>query len=285
MNSLTTQLNDREKIENLIEQHIEAIKSQDIQKAVANYSDDLLMFDVVGELSSVTVQGVKERLTTWFATMQQLTDYESRIINIAADNNVAYCNTFNHIVAITKDGGQLDMWWRETLGCKKHNGQWVIATAHSSVPFDVQTGKASTSLKPSDYVTKQQFSNTNIDLANLVKNIFYAYETKDKSACEKMLTDDFTFTSPNNDDHISKDAYFERCWPFSEQNPVFEFEKIVVSGEDVFVVYNCVIKTNKKFRNTELVKFEKDRIKAVEVYFGNTNQKQITAGPTANANN
>jgi len=273
MNSLTIQPNDRNKIESLIKQRIEAIKSQDIEKAVANYSDDLLMFDVVGELSSVSVQAVKERLTTWFATMQKLIDYESRIINIAADNNVAYCNTFNHIVAITKNGGQLDMWWRETLGCKKHNDKWVIAAAHSSVPFDVQSGKASTNLKPSDDFTKEQFNNTTIDLSNLVKNIFHAYETKDKSACEKMLTDDFTFTSPNNDDHISKDAYFERCWSFSEQNPVYEFEKIVVSGEDVFVLYNCVTKTNKKFRNTELFKFEKDKIKAVEVYFGDTIQK------------
>ena len=59
-------------------------------------------------------------------------------------------------------------------------------------------------------------------------------------------------------------------WPFSEQNPVYEFEKIAVSGNDVFVVYNCKTKIGKKFRNTEFFKFEKDKIKAVEVYFGNT---------------
>ncbi|MEO6838546.1 MAG: nuclear transport factor 2 family protein [Ginsengibacter sp.] len=104
----------------------------------------------------------------------------------------------------------------------------------------------------------------------MVKNIFNAYEKKDKPACETILTDDFTFTSPNNDDHISKDIYFERCWSFSAQNPAYEFEEIVVSGNDVFVLYNCKIRTGKEFRNTELFKFERDKIKAIEVSFGKT---------------
>ncbi|MEO7044611.1 MAG: nuclear transport factor 2 family protein [Ferruginibacter sp.] len=102
----------------------------------------------------------------------------------------------------------------------------------------------------------------------MVKNIFRAYETKDKSGCEEMLTDDFSFTSPNNDDHINQDSYFERCWPFIEQYPIYEFEKIVVSGFEVFVTYNCETKIGKKFRNTELFKFNQDKIKEIEVYFG-----------------
>ncbi len=227
------------------------------------------MFDVVGELSANGAKSAKERLKTWFGTMQMLKDFEVRFIDIAVNNKIAYCNTFNHIVAIIQDGKDLNMWWRETLSLQKLNDKWFIFCAHSSVPFDALSGKASTGLKPSDDL-KMKRDGSNIDLADLVKNIFHAYEEKDRPACEKMLTDDFTFTSPNNDDHISKGTYFERCWSFSAQNPVYEFEKIFVSGNEVFVLYNCKIKTGKQFRNTELFKFEKDKIKAIEVYFGNT---------------
>ena len=268
MKTHTNQPSDYDKIDSLIKHRIEAIKSQDIQKVFSNYSDDLLMFDVVGELAVTGVQAAKERLKTWFGTMQKLVDYEIRIIDISVDNHVAYCNNFNRIVAITKDGKDLNMWWRETLGLQKRNEKWFIFSVHSSVPFDGQSGKASTGLKPSDDFKIKSY-NSNIDLANLVKNIYHAYETKDKSACGKMLTEDFTFTSPNNDDHINKDAYFEKCWPFNEQNPVFEFEKIAVDGNDVFVLYNCKTKTGKQFRNIEFFKFHEDKIKAVEVYFGN----------------
>lgn len=116
--------------------------------AVATYRKELLMFDVIGELSATGVEAAKHRLTEWFSTMQELVDYEVNIIDLTAGTDVAFCNTFNHIIAIKRDGGQLDMWWRETLGWKKQDDEWHIASAHSSVPFDGQSGKASIDLKP-----------------------------------------------------------------------------------------------------------------------------------------
>ena len=269
MTTHTSQPSDQDKISTLIKNRTDAIKSQNIKAVFSNYSDELLMFDVVDELAVTGVQAAEERLKKWFDTIQKLVDYETRIIQITVDDHMAFCNNFNRIVAITKDRKDLDMWWRETLGLQKENGEWFIFSAHSSVPFEGQSGKASTGLKPLVDL-RTESNNGNSNLANLSTSIFHAYETKDRSACEKILAGDFTFTSPNNDDHISKDAYFERCWPFSERNPVYEFEKIVVDGNDTVVVYTCKTKTGKKFKNIELFKFEKDKIKAIEVFFGNT---------------
>jgi ketosteroid isomerase-like protein len=55
---------------------------------------------------------------------------------------------FNHIQTQVKTGVPLDMYWRETLGWAKKRGQWKIVHAHSSVPFDAGSGKASIGLKP-----------------------------------------------------------------------------------------------------------------------------------------
>ena len=45
---------------------------------------------------------------------------------------------------------------------------------------------------------------------------YNAYVTKDRSALERLIADDFHFTSPL-DNRISRATYFERCWPNSER--------------------------------------------------------------------
>jgi len=47
-----------------------------------------------------------------------------------------------------------------------------------------------------------------------------AYVTKDRSAIEPLIADDFHFTSPL-DNRINRATYFERCWPNSERTEGF----------------------------------------------------------------
>lgn len=260
---LMNTLNDRAAIEAMTQRRIDAIKAQDIEKALIGYSKKLIMFDVVGELSGTGDQSATDRLKIWFGTMEKLTDFEICIIDINVGQDVAYCNTFNHIVAIKKDGAELNMWWRETLGLKKIGGEWLVCTAHSSVPFDPQSGQASTGLKPASIHIEEPPT----DLSELVKSIFRAYETMDLSACENLLADNFTFTSPH-DYRISKQMYLQKCWPFSEEKPVYQLEQVMVSGNEVIVLYTCETKSLKKFKNTEYFRFENEKIRSVEVYFG-----------------
>jgi hypothetical protein len=51
-------------------------------------------------------------------------------------------------------------------------------------------------------------------LAEVIRTYLKAYETKDRSALESTMSDDFTFTSPY-DDHIDRATYLKRCWPNS----------------------------------------------------------------------
>jgi hypothetical protein len=47
--------------------------------------------------------------------------------------------------------------------------------------------------------------------------VFFRLKTEDRDALEELLAEDFIFTSPNDDDHISKDEYWKKCWPGSEK--------------------------------------------------------------------
>lgn len=104
-------------------------------------------------------------------------------------------------------------------------------------------------------------------LTNVVRAYFGAYESENREVVETLLTDDFTFTSPN-DDGIDKATYFERCWPNRDPSRDQKIESILIEGEKAFVTYRCDIQGGKSFRNTEFLTFSGDRIASVDVYFG-----------------
>ena len=109
--------------------------------------------------------------------------------------------------------------------------------------------------------------------SDIIRAIFAAYRANDRNAVEAVLTDDFRFTSPY-DDALDKVSYFERCWDtgWIEQQDI---EKIFVEGDEAFVTYRCVARGGKSFRNTEFFRFEGDRVKGIEVYFGATHQNGV----------
>ena len=78
-----------------------------------------------------------------------------------------------------------------------------------------------------------------VDKADRVRAIFAAYLAGDRRLVEAAFADDFRFTSPY-DDNIEKATYFERCWSGSDWIERHELERIVVSGDEVFVTYRCV---------------------------------------------
>lgn len=102
-----------------------------------------------------------------------------------------------------------------------------------------------------------------------VRKWYAAWEQKDWKPVDVMLTDDFTFTSANNDDHISKSTFKTRCW----QSQIgfidhFDLKKVFGSGDEVLVLYDCHTKNGKTFRNVEYLRLRGDQVSAIECYFG-----------------
>jgi ketosteroid isomerase-like protein len=104
-------------------------------------------------------------------------------------------------------------------------------------------------------------------LSEVVRAYFGAYESENRPVAERLLADNFTFTSPN-DDAIDRATYFERCWPQDEPARDHTIEKIVVDGDRAFVTYCCSTGPGQRYRNTEFFTFSGERIASVDVYFG-----------------
>jgi ketosteroid isomerase-like protein len=101
----------------------------------------------------------------------------------------------------------------------------------------------------------------------VARDCYGAYVSGDRRVVEESLTDDFVFYSPP-DPGIDRTAYFERCWPNSELIESFEFKRLVEIGDEVLVTYESTKTDGQRFRNTEILGFDGDRIRRTEVYFG-----------------
>jgi len=101
----------------------------------------------------------------------------------------------------------------------------------------------------------------------IAKAIFAAYADKDRCAAERLLADDFRFTSPL-DNRIDRKQYFEICWPNSKNVSSFDFKHVVEDGPRVFVTYEAASTSGRRFRNIEALTIRDGRITDVEVYFG-----------------
>jgi ketosteroid isomerase-like protein len=106
-----------------------------------------------------------------------------------------------------------------------------------------------------------------MNLIEIAKGYYRAYERYDRSFMEEHLAADFTFTSPF-DDHIDRAAYFERCWPKAGSFKYFDIKTIVVDGNECCVVYEAESRAGQRIRNTELLGIADGRVHSVEVFFG-----------------
>ncbi|WP_367873637.1 nuclear transport factor 2 family protein [Luteolibacter sp. Populi] len=111
---------------------------------------------------------------------------------------------------------------------------------------------------------------------DLARACFTAYDSRDREAMEHLLADDFTFSSPL-DDRISRDRYFERCWPNDTGKQQRHILRTFAEGNEVFVTYECSRSDGSRFRNTEFFRIQDDRIKHVDVYFGSDDPSKVSA--------
>lgn len=99
-----------------------------------------------------------------------------------------------------------------------------------------------------------------------VKAALKAYVDKDRSAIERLIAEDYSFTSPI-DNGLDRQSHFAQCWPNSEVLVEMTLVAGSEDGETAWIVYEAATE-RKRFRNVELHAVRAGRIVRTEVYFG-----------------
>jgi len=106
------------------------------------------------------------------------------------------------------------------------------------------------------------------DRLALARASYEAFAAGDRDAIERLLAPDLRFSSPPDPD-LDRAGYFELCWPHSGNRNVFSFERLQEIGDGaVLVTYEAQRPDGTRFRNTEVLTFDGERIRRIEVYFG-----------------
>ena len=109
----------------------------------------------------------------------------------------------------------------------------------------------------------------NTDMEKIVKAYYSGFENHDWNMVAAQLADGFTFTSPNNDDHISLEKFKEKCWGTNKFFKKVNYVKMVESGnDDLFLIVEIITTDNKIVRNIDFFHFSAGKIKSIEVFFG-----------------
>ncbi len=148
MTTASSKASDEGQIRKLIDDQAKAVRARDVDGSISSYAPDIVSFDVVNTLQKVGLDACRKRAVEWFSSFEGPIGYEIRDLHINTGDDVAFSHSLSHVGAIRTDGAKLDMWWRATVCYRKIGGKWMVTHEHQSVPFDVETGKASLDLKP-----------------------------------------------------------------------------------------------------------------------------------------
>jgi ketosteroid isomerase-like protein len=105
------------------------------------------------------------------------------------------------------------------------------------------------------------------DRAEIAHSVYRAFAAGDRETVEELFAADFSFHSPP-DPALDRAGYFGKCWPNSGNRCEFEFVRTIESGDEVVVTYEGTRPDGSRFRNTEVLTFDGEKILDVEVYFG-----------------
>ncbi|HEY6654024.1 MAG TPA: nuclear transport factor 2 family protein [Solirubrobacterales bacterium] len=105
------------------------------------------------------------------------------------------------------------------------------------------------------------------DRKELARELYEAFSTGDRDFFERHLAPELTFSSPT-DPKLDRAGFFERCWPGAGQSQGIDIIRLIESGDEVVVTYDLKRPDGSGGRNTEVLAFDGDRVKRIEVYFG-----------------
>jgi len=134
----------------LEDRFVPAFKAKDVDAIMKVYAPDqtLVVFDVVPPRQYVGAAAYRKDWQTFFGSFDGPMTVELTDLDVAADRNLAYSHSIQHVAGTDKQGKKLDLTVRVTDVYKKAHGRWLIVHEHVSVPVDLDTGKPDLTSRP-----------------------------------------------------------------------------------------------------------------------------------------
>ncbi len=134
-------------VEEVLANLIDAIGRKDLDAVMACYADGVVAFDVMPPLRHVGAAAFRRLWEQGFSMPGHFALDRHHLV-IEADETLAFAYGLDHVQFEEEDGTPAELWMRWTGCLKKFPEGWRIVHEQTSVPADVDTGRAFTTLVP-----------------------------------------------------------------------------------------------------------------------------------------
>lgn len=139
-------------VSEVLENYATAVYELDVEKFLAAYGDDIHLYDCWGRWELQGLPAWRESVAEWFSGIREdnnVVEVTFDDVVITEDASVAFVHCAVNFTGYEAGGSEplRQMTNRFTFGLKKLEGSWQITHEHSSLPIDLETGKALFDLK------------------------------------------------------------------------------------------------------------------------------------------
>jgi ketosteroid isomerase-like protein len=127
-----------------------AVKAKDVDAIMGFYvpTRRLVVFDVAPPRQYIGAAAYRKNWEGFFATVKGLPKFTISDLFVAADRNLAYSHSIQHVSGTDTRGKAFDLTVRVTEVYRRIGGVWLIEHEHVSVPVSLETDKPDLASKP-----------------------------------------------------------------------------------------------------------------------------------------
>jgi uncharacterized protein (TIGR02246 family) len=135
-------------IRQLINEFSTAVMARDLDRMLASYAADAVIFDATPARLSIGPEQYRTHWQQFFDMLDGPVRHETRDLTVIADGDLAVAHALAHTAATQTNGKRMEMWFRVSLAFRNVDGRWLVTHEHSSVPFEPQSMRAAVDLRP-----------------------------------------------------------------------------------------------------------------------------------------
>lgn len=122
-------------VRQLIENWARAVRERNVEKILANHSNDIVMYDVPEPFQSVGIDAYRKTWETFFeGTKPGVFDIQQ--LQVFVDDKLAFCFATMKCADKNSSGDYVELDFRLTTGLKMINDKWMIVHEHHSIPAE-----------------------------------------------------------------------------------------------------------------------------------------------------
>lgn len=141
--SKTQQALDNEgQVRKVIDNWFEALRNKDAAEILSFYADDATVFPPTGEHKLKGMTQLQPGMREWLDMFDGEITANARELNVVAGEDTAFAYMITNVSGKGRDGRDINMTTRSTVGFERRLGHWLAVHEHASFPVNMPEGTA-----------------------------------------------------------------------------------------------------------------------------------------------